>query len=35
MLKCVSQMDIDATPQIEQGKAALTNLSDPSFVFEK
>ena len=35
MLKCVYKMDMDTEQHTEQLEAALANLSDPSFVFEK
>ena len=35
MLKCVYKMKMDAALQTEQLEAALANLSDPYFVFEK
>ena len=35
MLKCVSQIEMDAALQIEQLEDTLANLSDPYFVFEK
>ena len=35
VIKCVSQMEMDAALQTEQLKAAISNLSYPSFVFEK
>ena len=35
VIKCVSQMDMDAALQTEQLEAAIDNLSDPSCMFEK
>ena len=35
VLKCMSQMQMDAELQTEKLEAALANLSDPYFVFEK